>query len=470
MQKTHEVSSGVPIRIRLKNKFRQEKNRSDIKTDTVSQQLNLSTQALVQEHSEIESNKRKYFETKKTIAKKEPILLKDFDAAAFLASLSNVKLSCLDKPSENKQSTLGNLEDSVKTKKEVFPTTVTSQHDETLPKVSHYVHVQPKSVAIETTKLKTPLFIFPQKLMKMLDNDEINDVISWFPCGRIFVIKNQIKFTKDIMPRYLDGVKYTSFIRKLHRWGFKRHGIKEGAYYHPNFQKGNFTLCAKMCMVKKPKKYCNGAQLTRDIKSEIPFSMQIASPSQQQNHKQLQEPQLLSQISAENSTFEQKNLFCQAPKNISQNDRFKGTENYNEISCMHSSSPLREKHIINKRKDSLRLKSNILSSYPDSIVKDAIEIIRRHEAIEVLRRQEEKLEIKLCQFQELQKAAMVDMKLFLGNEQHNIPDCGIQPLLTIRNRLQRFTDHSLDTNLPFFAQEIPDTTYSERSVRRSPAA
>ncbi len=50
------------------------------------------------------------------------------------------------------------------------------------------------------------------------------------------------------MGRYFKQSKFTSFTRKLNRWGFERvaRGPETGAYYHPLFQRNNLRLCLQM--------------------------------------------------------------------------------------------------------------------------------------------------------------------------------------------------------------------------------
>ena len=50
--------------------------------------------------------------------------------------------------------------------------------------------------------------------MEILANDENNDVISWLPHGRSFIIYKKKKFANSILPTYFKATKFTSFTRK----------------------------------------------------------------------------------------------------------------------------------------------------------------------------------------------------------------------------------------------------------------
>jgi hypothetical protein len=66
--------------------------------------------------------------------------------------------------------------------------------------------------------------IFPQKLLEILADSSLTDIVSWLPHGRSFVIIRPDLFCDLVLPRYLPPVdsrgstKYPSFTRKLNRW------------------------------------------------------------------------------------------------------------------------------------------------------------------------------------------------------------------------------------------------------------
>jgi hypothetical protein len=66
--------------------------------------------------------------------------------------------------------------------------------------------------------------IFPERLMAILNDSSLSDIVTWLPHGRSFVIIRPDVFTETVLPKYLPPVdakastKYTSFTRKLNRW------------------------------------------------------------------------------------------------------------------------------------------------------------------------------------------------------------------------------------------------------------
>lgn len=85
--------------------------------------------------------------------------------------------------------------------------------------------------------------------MEILENEDHEEIISWLPEGRSFMIHKKNDLEKEILPKYFQKKsKYSSFTRKLNRWGFQRvaRGPETGAYYHRLFQRGEYRLCMRM--------------------------------------------------------------------------------------------------------------------------------------------------------------------------------------------------------------------------------
>ena len=51
---------------------------------------------------------------------------------------------------------------------------------------------------------------------------QFDDIITWLPHGKGFIITNKPKFEKEILPTFLPNTKYASFTRRLKRWKFVR--------------------------------------------------------------------------------------------------------------------------------------------------------------------------------------------------------------------------------------------------------
>ena len=100
----------------------------------------------------------------------------------------------------------------------------------------------------------TNTLLFPWKLHDMLqtvERDGQDDVVSWLPDGKSFKVHDTNTFVNEIMPKHFKQTKYKSFQRQLNLWGFKRitksNGPDKGAYSHPQFLKGQKSLCRHLC-------------------------------------------------------------------------------------------------------------------------------------------------------------------------------------------------------------------------------
>uniref|UniRef100_A0A7S3L5V8 HSF-type DNA-binding domain-containing protein n=1 Tax=Amphora coffeiformis TaxID=265554 RepID=A0A7S3L5V8_9STRA len=89
---------------------------------------------------------------------------------------------------------------------------------------------------------------FPQKLMDILSDEVHADIISWLPHGTGFQIHKKKTFAAEILPKHFKASKFTSFTRKLNRWGFTRvpRGPETGAYFHKLFRRDQPHLCSSM--------------------------------------------------------------------------------------------------------------------------------------------------------------------------------------------------------------------------------
>eukprot|EP00522_Entomoneis_paludosa_P011406 CAMPEP_0172450316 /NCGR_PEP_ID=MMETSP1065-20121228/8709_1 /TAXON_ID=265537 /ORGANISM="Amphiprora paludosa, Strain CCMP125" /LENGTH=410 /DNA_ID=CAMNT_0013202095 /DNA_START=26 /DNA_END=1258 /DNA_ORIENTATION=- len=109
---------------------------------------------------------------------------------------------------------------------------------------------RPKSAAAAAKKVDEYVALtFPQRLMEVLDDSSYIEIISWLEDDQSFMIYKPEDFAVQILPKHFNKEsKYTSFCRKLNRWGFIRYGRgpMAGAYCHPLFRKGGHRRLSQM--------------------------------------------------------------------------------------------------------------------------------------------------------------------------------------------------------------------------------
>ena len=114
---------------------------------------------------------------------------------------------------------------------------------------------------------------FPSKLHALLEENKFEDIISWQPHGRCFLLHKPQEFVRVVMSKYFNQSKITSFQRQLNLYGFTRilsAGPDKGGYYHELFLRGNNSkLCSSIMRMKvKGTKCRRGAS---DLESEPNF-------------------------------------------------------------------------------------------------------------------------------------------------------------------------------------------------------
>lgn len=67
--------------------------------------------------------------------------------------------------------------------------------------------------------LPTP---FLTKTYQLVDDHTIDDVISWNNDGSTFVVWNPTVFAKDLLPKYFKHNNFSSFVRQLNTYGFRK--------------------------------------------------------------------------------------------------------------------------------------------------------------------------------------------------------------------------------------------------------
>jgi len=106
--------------------------------------------------------------------------------------------------------------------------------------------------------------------MEILSIQEYEDIISWLPNGKSFLINDKKKLN-DVLSCHFQGIKYDSFIRKLNRWGFRITKIRSStsACAHELFVRDNPSLCSEMrCAKKLDNPSCDDAPSQHDDSDE----------------------------------------------------------------------------------------------------------------------------------------------------------------------------------------------------------
>lgn len=93
---------------------------------------------------------------------------------------------------------------------------------------------------------------FVSKLYSMLEDDTIEDMISWGPSGTVFSVANPAEFSKVVLPNWFKHSNWQSFVRQLNMYGFHKvnhtyqgtpeEEIQVWEFKHPSFRRGEIQL------------------------------------------------------------------------------------------------------------------------------------------------------------------------------------------------------------------------------------
>ena len=88
---------------------------------------------------------------------------------------------------------------------------------------------------------------FLQKTWNLVNDSSTDSVISWSPDGNSFVVWNSEQFSKEVLPTSFKHSNFSSFVRQLNIYGFKKLASNRHEFGHPLFQKGKESQLRKIC-------------------------------------------------------------------------------------------------------------------------------------------------------------------------------------------------------------------------------
>lgn len=95
--------------------------------------------------------------------------------------------------------------------------------------------------------------------MEMINDEANSGIIAWTPEGNGFTILNKNRLATDVLPKMFKMTQYTSFTRRLKRWGFiicrTTHGGYASSYHHPLFTKDDVSNIFKMRPLSRRHQY-----------------------------------------------------------------------------------------------------------------------------------------------------------------------------------------------------------------------
>ncbi|KAF3629430.1 putative CEN-like protein 1-like isoform X2 [Capsicum annuum] len=83
---------------------------------------------------------------------------------------------------------------------------------------------------------------FLTKTYQLIEDQSIDDVISWNEDGSTFIVWNPTEFARDLLPKYFKHNNFSSFVRQLNTYGFRKVVPDRWEFGNDSFRRGEKNL------------------------------------------------------------------------------------------------------------------------------------------------------------------------------------------------------------------------------------
>lgn len=120
---------------------------------------------------------------------------------------------------------------------------------------------------------------FLTKTYQLVDDHTIDDVISWNDDGSTFIVWNPTVFARDLLPKYFKHNNFSSFVRQLNTYGFRKVVPDRWEFSNDYFRRGEKRLLCEIQRRKLSSPTAAAVTVAPVTVAAIPMAKPIISPS-----------------------------------------------------------------------------------------------------------------------------------------------------------------------------------------------